>query len=491
MGDLARTNLAAIASRGLAASVSVAFFLVVAWWLGARETGYYLIAHSAVQFAGLVGRLGCEPVLIRRVASEPRGLHEGARLHWPPISLTTLYGSLTGCVLVLGSTWVGATQGWLDESTASCLYRVAPSALPATYVAMRGELFKAVGRSNISQWVQSALIPGVALVVWGGCQLSLGVSGVPASGTQISLLYTAAASVSALGLAWVLPVSNGLRPMRRIDRMALREGRPILMAAGARYLVPWIPLWTLGAIGNVEAAGVYAIAIRVVLLLELMIVAINGVVAPRLAYLASSGLHWEIRRTIRGTQRLVTLLGAPFVLLAILRPELLLALLGSEYLAAASVLPLLAAAQFVQLWSGPCGPVMTMTSHGARLRACVLIGGGISLASSLIFIPRLELTGAAIAAAAATVSMSTAILRQARRTLDEARARTDHSDATGGDTGVAPPLEGLQSATLEVTGPVAERDDVRSCNAHRLRSRSRASMVLVRSRARSLQSSWP
>jgi O-antigen/teichoic acid export membrane protein len=423
--EFRRAALTSIACRIIAASAAAGFFALVVLQLGSDGAGAYLFAHTIAQLAGLLGRFGSEAVLIRLTASNPGGAQAGALLEWPRFQRLIFCGSIATSTVVALVGVLALWSGALVPSVAFCLLWLAPSVFASNFVQMRGELLKATLRPGAAQLVQSAAIPTLTGALWLLLYFVEPSRWMRPRADQLACLYCLATFSAMVATRWIAPSSSFDRSRNLKLAAILRESWPLLVASSGRYVLPWIPLWVLGATARVADAGVFGLAMRIALVLELAIVAINSVIGPRVAVAIAKRDPRTTGQIVGFARRILLLSVGPLALVMILSPGLIISPFGIDYAGAISVLPVLGVAQLLHLWAGPMGMILSMGGRGRDLRNCVLLAVAVCSLLSLSLIPRLGILGAAIAVASAMGILCVAQTQQALRSISGRFATPD------------------------------------------------------------------
>lgn len=179
---------------------------------------------------------------------------------------------------------------------------------------------------------------------------------------------------------------------------------------------PQLLLMLIGALGSLEAVGLFRVAQRGAGLVGAASAIPTTVAGPRFASLHSRNERARLQRLITIVARTscaAALAGLAGYLLA--GPWLLDMLFGAEFLAAWGALIVLTANHAVCVFFGPGVMLMNMLrQEGVTMRGFIL-SRALSLAAALALIPPLGALGAALANLAGSVSMAVFLRSQARR----------------------------------------------------------------------------
>lgn len=194
-----------------------------------------------------------------------------------------------------------------------------------------------------------------------------------------------------------------------------RAGWPFAVTQLALFLTSQVDLWVAsGSLGD-AAAGTYGAALRLMTLVSLPLQAAQLTVVARIAALHATGRRIELQQR---SQRAALVAGLPALVVlvpCIVVPGLLLeTLFGPEYAAAALPLQALALAQAVNVASGLCGVVLSMTGHERAMLVTALAGAGATAALAYVGGQLDGIDGLAVGSAVSTATMFAALWLLAR-----------------------------------------------------------------------------
>jgi len=135
------------------------------------------------------------------------------------------------------------------------------------------------------------------------------------------------------------------------------------------------------------------------MLASFVLIAVNLVVAPKFAKAFADGRQGEVNHLSRLSSRLMLLMAVPVLLVMLLFPKFLMGLFGEGYVVAAPLLQIMAVGQFVNVFTGSVGYLLTMTSHEKDLRNVVLFSGPLAVVLAFVLTKEYGLMGAAYATA--------------------------------------------------------------------------------------------
>lgn len=407
---LAGQTLAAFALKGAGAVASFALAWLVARQFGAAGSGLFGITVTTVTFVGTLLLCGVDTQLLRIAAGDLKeGKQADARALVRRVSRWVLLTApLAAVALWLGHDWLA--RHVLDQPAVAPLLAVMLWALvPLTLIRIASATLRAYGQVMASQLIDGPLGTALAAAALGAFLLAGGLRDLQ----SVGLFYLAGASIGCIAgwIAWrrrhgradapaaASGMGPGIAPL-------LLAGAPVLFAALSNLFTEWFTTVHLGAKWDAATVGQYRVAWQFVGLLGLVQIAMDAILAPRIAAAARVGDKAEIGNVARRGALLVMALGLPLLLLFLAVPEVFLGLFGPEFVAGATALRILAAGQMVRLAGGPLGTIIIMTGNQRWILGYAALGVLLCTIFCIAFIPPLGASGAALAATA-TITLRT------------------------------------------------------------------------------------
>lgn len=400
-------NAAWVGAAGLAVKPIWFGFLTVlcARVLGAEGYGALTTAMSLVAIAFSFTGWGVEAYVVREVAADP------ARA---PRMFVSFLGLRTALVIaaVTGACATGWALGYgpvlLGAVVAACAYQAFTSlGVYAQGFLQALERMRTQGALIVTERILTVSFGTAALLWWRTPASAL-------AGMAVGAALTALIAVRWLGRGGGLTAG-------RFDLDVVRAAfRPLVPFAAAGFLGVLFfrvdAVMVEGFLGVAEA-GRYGLAFRIVEALNMVFLAVNTALYPRLSQLSAGGSDREIWRVVAATTGAMALACAGIAGAVALgaRPAIAWAIADPELLAAADVLVVLC-------WSLPLTAVRTLlnttlVARGDQRFVALALAGGVALnvAANAALIPRLGTLGAVVTTIGSeTVLLAVYLARLAR-----------------------------------------------------------------------------
>ncbi|PYE15279.1 O-antigen/teichoic acid export membrane protein [Paraburkholderia silvatlantica] len=417
-GSMIQGSLVSLAVRLLDLPSRYGFHLLIAAMLGVVQTGdFYIVFSTMVALAGF-GRLGIDQALTRQIAMD---LAAGeARAVRPAIrrALGRVLLASTAMSIALGACAFPFAHDVLKKpELAWPLALGALSFIPQNLgVAIAGAL-AGLQRVGCSQMIYSWLWPAIFCAVAIPLGLTRGMS-VTSALMLIAASFTLAALTGAFLLKRFLAgVSAGTQAPAGPPRL-LKAGLPLFTLEFTKLLITSAPAIVLGIVASSRETGLFALAWRLALVINLLISGVTGMAAPKFASLFARNDRHGLDKSAAQAAGLVLCLALPAALCMLLFPEHLLRLFGPGFGGGAAALQVLALGQVAAACFTAMPELLGMTAHTRVLYRINLYSVAVLLVGLAMLAPQGGSVGAAAAASLAIAVNGALAAWAAHRLLD-------------------------------------------------------------------------
>jgi len=407
-------------TRLLGAATQFVFYLVVAQRFGAEGLGLFVLAFTSSIAASTVSCWGIDQVALRHLS--------GHHAHGEFAAFRALFAHSIALVLLI-STSIALAMGLLSGPIAMQIFgkpELAPilrmlafSIVPFSLLQLLGESVRATGRVVLSAVLQTALAPVLALAF---ISLAPSQDAVGSAALYYTLAYFAAMVAA---IFFQSPRTSPLAvPDGKSENLSpwqlLKTATPVAWVTIFSVWLGFSETLLLGLYRAADEVGYYAASLRLVLLVNFLLVALNGALAPKFAVLHRQGEIRELISLARRATLVMLTLSCPIFLALFLLPEILLAWFGDEFTAASTALVILAVGQLVNIATGPVGIILLMTGNAPAMQRHLVITVLVNLALAFLLIPPFGIVGAACSAAAAMAVLNLLLLHSVYHIFSEA-----------------------------------------------------------------------
>lgn len=183
----------------------------------------------------------------------------------------------------------------------------------------------------------------------------------------------------------------------------LKTSLPMLLTSVTSVILTQTDIVMIGIYLSTEDVGVYAVSIKLALLVSFVLGAINTIVAPRFAELHARGEHERLEHVVSASSKMIFFSVLPIVAGLIILGKPLLSLFGMHFTVGYGVLVILAIGQLFNAIAGSVGYLMNMSGHEKAYNLIMIASVVVNIALNILLIPQYGITGAAIASAVSMV----------------------------------------------------------------------------------------
>lgn len=394
-GSIGSTAVLAFVLRAIGAVLAFAFNAAVARLLGASGAGLYFLSLSTMGIASVLARLGLDNALLRFVAAN------AAHDNWNQVAgvfrASVRLGLAASGLLALGCAALARPIArhifGLDE-LADPLLGIAPGIVGFSLMLLIAAALRGLNRIR-----DSMLVSGVFYPVFGLLLLRPLVALLGPAGATLSYALATTLSAAAGVLLWRVAMSNHPAEAPNFSRVELaRSMRPLwLVTVVNQAVLPWMPLLLLGFWATTTDAGIFGAATRLANLVNLFLVSVNSVLAPRIATLFVSDRRNELGPLVRRFALLIALATMPVFAALIFAAPRVLTIFGPGYQSGSAALVVLSIGQLVSVLCGSVGQLLIMTGYERSMRTVALWTAALSTFVAVATIPVYGDLGAALA----------------------------------------------------------------------------------------------
>lgn len=392
------------------------FHLLIAAALGVVETGnFYIVFSTMVALAGF-GRLGMDQALTRQLAMDiASGESAAVRPTIRRALMQVFIASAAVSVLLAGGAALFANHILKKPELVVPLMLGALSFIPQNMGAAVAGALAGLQRVGFSQMIYSWLWPAVFCVA----AIPLVATGKL---TVVNTLILTAASFTAAALVGAVLLRRFLRdvpagePYGAIPGL-LKPGLSLFSLELTKLLITSAPAIVLGIVASSRETGLFALAWRLALVVNILISGVTGMAAPRFASLYARQDLPGLERSAAQAIGLVLCLALPVTLGMLVIPQFLLGLFGHGFDDGASALRVLALGQIAAACFTAMPELLGMTAHTRALMRINVVSVVVLLVGLAALTPMGGSVGASVAASLAIAVNGAAAAWAARRLL--------------------------------------------------------------------------
>ena len=189
----------------------------------------------------------------------------------------------------------------------------------------------------------------------------------------------------------------------------------MLMSATMTVFLGWADTIMLGIFKTSSDVGVYAVVLKIAVIISFTLQAINSILAPKLSHTYNDKNYKSFNNLIKHSTQLNFVISSITIILIIIFRNFILGIFGEEFMVASNALIILCLGQFFNAFCGPVGIVLQMTGRQKLFQNILLLGFIINIVLNYILITPYGVTGAAIASAVSLIVWNSIAFYYVRR----------------------------------------------------------------------------
>ena len=218
-----------------------------------------------------------------------------------------------------------------------------------------------------------------------------------------------AVAVFCLGNVWLwrsFPQEGKVAPAEFRTRKWMAIALPMVLGSISQLAMNRVDVLMLGAMLNMEAAGLYGAASRVATLNTFVLRSVNTVAAPMLASSYHARQMGHFRSITRKGMAWSALGALPLLIVMLVRPQFPLSFFGGEFVRGLWLLRILACGQFLNAAAGPVGFVLLVSGREKQYAVSTTAVACANALGNLLLIPKYGAVGACCVTALSVIVLN-------------------------------------------------------------------------------------
>jgi O-antigen/teichoic acid export membrane protein len=394
MNEVVRGTLIAFILKVVGAGLAFGFNIILARKLGAEGSGIYFLALSLTTACTVIGMFGLGTSSIKYIASfSLKGqINDVQYVSVLALKFAVLFLSIISVTLFVFSDFLSLFLFSKPELSIPLRW-MALAILPFGILQLFAEQLRGVRQIKKSTSLQGVVFPVINIL-----GLLLLVDQFAILGSIFSFLMASILTVIVAFYYWrsCFP-STDIKKSIRICEL-LESGRLNFIGdLATRIIIPWLPFFLLGIWGTTQDVGVFGVANRTAMLTSFVLFAFNSITAPKFAALFHERDMQGLDRIAKQTTLMMMVIVTPLIFLMVYFADFIMAIFGSEFHQGALLLMVLLVGQFVNVFCGSVGYLLTMTGNESLYQRVTLFSMVVMFLISVSIIPVYGAIGAAFA----------------------------------------------------------------------------------------------
>ena len=388
--------------------------LVISNYYGAEVTGVFNLAFVIINMALLVSMLGFQTAIIR-FTNELKEREQSKDI----LKKMIIISLSLSAVIAIGLEYFSKTisVNLFQEPLLEDYIRLMAVTLPALAIftilveytrALRNIMFSEMLRNSINFLFLATI---VLFTLWAGARAV-----APADANVLATFLACLAAI--IFFIKKLGGFSDMQPCGLKLSSIVRISMPMLFTASMFTLMGSIDRLMLGFFRSSAEVGIYSVALKVSNVVNVLLVAINSIIAPKFAQLFWRNDWDSLENVIRFSTRLIFYSTLPCISVFVFFPSEVLSLFGEDFSSGSTVLLILASGQVVNCLAGSVGYFLDLTGNQKIFRNIVAASTVLNIFLNVFLIPKFGIEGAAIATALSTMAWNILALLYIKRRYD-------------------------------------------------------------------------
>lgn len=364
----------ALIIRTISALIAFLFNLVVTKNLGAIEAGYFFLSLSIATFCSSVARLGFDNTVLRITGIHAKSNTYKFILNYA-LRWSLALSIIMAFIIFIFADLISYNIFNKPEMELSLRY-IVPSIVGFSSVIIIAMSLQARRKYLISIPCQNIahFVLAIGMILFYSAN----------SSNQVSLYLSLSLGLTAsFFYIYSLMVDEELEAEEFDKDEFWKSARPNWFIDLTNSLIQWGSPIIVGIFLISSEVAYFTVSLRTALLTSLIILAINSIMAPKVAKLYKDRKTDEIKKLAFLSIRLCVVASIPVISFMILYADFLMSLFGEEFINSSHILKILIIGQGINLVTGSVGYILLMTGNESDMRFITLVSGSLLI----IFLP--------------------------------------------------------------------------------------------------------
>lgn len=394
--ELIRTSFFALLVRVCGVITGFLVTLITTRYYGANALGIVSICIAILSFSSVFGKLGLDVALMKYIAgfainnnySGIKGVYLTAMKFILPATISI------SLLLYFLAPWMSNVlfhKPYLTE-----LFRLnAFLALPLVFLLINSECIRGLKRIRTYTFLQTVSVSLFAAVILFIASFIVTGKEVPAFIQFISITISGLISL----VLWLkYSKYNKYNASSEISSKDLiRTSSSMFTTTLMQLIMSWAGTLILAAYVNESDVGIYNALVRISVVTNITILAINSLTMPRFAESFAANSFDNLKKQAEESTRLIFLTSLPIFLILTFFPHWILSIFGKEFPGNESQLYILLAGQLIVCFTGLPAQILNMAGRQHVLKNIAIVSALVNVLSCFLLIPQSGIIGACYA----------------------------------------------------------------------------------------------
>jgi O-antigen/teichoic acid export membrane protein len=172
---------------------------------------------------------------------------------------------------------------------------------------------------------------------------------------------------------------------------------PLLLAQSGQFIMAWTDKLMLGGIMTPSDVGVYDVAFKLSMFVNIALTSVNSISSPKFAEAYALKDYIKLEKIVHQSTKLIFWSSIPLLLIFFMFSTTLLEFFGTEFIIGLNAFLLLCSARLVSVFTGPAGNLLQMTGKQMIFMKVLFFAALLNVVLNYFLIPKFGIGGAALA----------------------------------------------------------------------------------------------
>jgi len=373
---------------------------IIAHYFGAKGLGDYVLAIIVLRLFVLIAKLGLDTASIRFIAEyASENQWDKIRLFRKKISFLLLFSTiLFSIIMYVFSPYIASTIGANPAYIKINSFFILPMAFfILNYQSLRG--LKKISEFSFFYWTSRVFFSVIIILI--AVQFSRNEN-IPIIAFLLGLLIVSILSyfifLNRLNLEekYNKKFKNSL-----LSSLGYKEilivSLPLLLAQSGQFIMAWTDKLMLGGIMSSSDVGVYDVAFKLSMFVNIALTSVNSISSPKFAEAYALKDYIKLEKIVHQSTKLIFWSSIPLLLIFFMFSTTLLEFFGTEFIVGLNAFLLLCSARLVSVFTGPAGNLLQMTGKQMIFMKVLFFAALLNVVLNYFLIPKFGIGGAALA----------------------------------------------------------------------------------------------
>jgi len=373
---------------------------IIAHYFGAKGLGDYVLAIIVLRLFVLIAKLGLDTASIRFIAEyASENQWDKIRLFRKKISFLLLFSTiLFSIIMYVFSSYIASAIGANPVYIKINSFFILPMAFfILNYQSLRG--LKKISEFSFFYWTSRVFFSVIIILI--AVQFSRNEN-IPIIAFLLGLLIVSILSyfifLNRLNLEekYNKKFKNSL-----LSSLGYKEilivSLPLLLAQSGQFIMAWTDKLMLGGIMTPSDVGVYDVAFKLSMFVNIALTSVNSISSPKFAEAYALKDYIKLEKIVHQSTKLIFWSSIPLLLIFFMFSTTLLEFFGTEFIIGLNAFLLLCSARLVSVFTGPAGNLLQMTGKQMIFMKVLFFAALLNVVLNYFLIPKFGIGGAALA----------------------------------------------------------------------------------------------